>query len=259
MLALPTREIGSGRDRKSPRGVGSIAGVRRKFGVRAPRKQCRAAHRIWVRTGKERQNVQIGEKRRCGARALAEARHGATDQPGGVQPAAECLGERARSIGTRPGRTPIVSGDPFGSSRRARSRAAHRFIVRVRGRPSRRPTSAVVHRRCPHFSPRGVLALEQLSQRLCGRGDSVTMPARPCHGVPAERERPRATPQSVPRNASECLRAATGIATETSDHSLSRRDGHQAPRAANAGTTAGIVMTNVAAAAAYIRLCWIAA
>lgn len=80
------------------------------------------------------------------------------------------------------------------------------------------------------------------------------MPASPCHSVPAERERPGATPQSVPRNASECLRAATGIATEISDNSLSRREGHQAPRAANAVTTARIVMTIGAAAAALYQV-----
>jgi hypothetical protein len=40
---------------------------------------------------------------------------------------------------------------------------------------------------------------------------------------------------------------------------MSRRDGHQALPAANVITTAGIVMTIVAAAAASMRLGWIAA
>src|SRR5215472_5017088 len=40
------------------------------------------------------------------------------------------------------------------------------------------------------------------------------MPASPCHSVPAELEWAHAPPTLVPRNASECLGAATGIATE---------------------------------------------
>jgi hypothetical protein len=47
-------------------------------------------------------------------------------------------------------------------------------------------------------------------QKVCGRGESVTEPARHRHSVPAELARPRAQPQSVPRSAS----AAAGLLQE---------------------------------------------